>query len=862
MNAQIRPFTMLVALWVVAAVALPCVAFTTTTSRRYHVLPWIQQQQHLSIHNKATITSLPSTPSFLFARSEFTVDEDDDNVADDTDSSFATDFSIRAKRNAYGDLMIVNEDSVQQNEYATEDSNQPKQRQKDRPTMEYGYLRPGTVVRIQIGDLNLARKAWKKRRRTGSPLLVPCSVLNVDRLSMVRWNLLFLLEKFGRTVANSKNDPGIEISLVSLARTYRTFLKSSLNRQVDALEFESAEEMLSTVFNKKIQESYGIILEERTEKDGSSMLYLTAPISRTRAQKRVANAPMMQFRLHQDGDYGDSDTLTHTGFVRALKEYKDDEERDYEYLPLSAAIRVSQKEDIDSGRVVEGSVFAAVIFDYDRIGDGGSPLLTLTLDPGNVREQLKFKDDRWKNVIQKPKVLLGDLTVGDGPFKAKVIKMEKGRAVVDFGVGRPVRGIGDVKVLGSLQFKDAVELAFDPKKEKRSVKTNSRPRVEYDDEDEDQYLKAGSIDELYTFDDDDGEDGFDDEEDGKENEIDTFDDLTDELLALRKDAYVEDGEVEEDISHLFETNENGELMYKDPDSGELTMLEEGDEIFEADDDEEDIESGKQVDDGEVDLDGAYEDISDEDLSSLVTLNEDGSLTFTDPETGEAMVVEEDDEEYQDMMTMKSLVDKYLLPTTAASNETKKRENQMPDQSNEIQPSDQKSKRRPRLKKKFITVGDYVNVYVLDVSKQSKQLRVTTNPLIQGQGPKEIKKEGAANKKLSRLSKQVGSLNNILTLKGKRVHGVVKASSKTGDWVYVQPLYEKRDLPVGIGALVGEGLDDLAAGDYVECVLDGVDEERGQLSLQVLHKLDGPPKKIVVNKAVKKRKGKDTANTVP
>ncbi len=88
---------------------------------------------------------------------------------------------------------------------------------------EYGAMAPGTVVQVQIGDLSLARKAWKKRRRTGSPLLVPCSILSVDQRSMVRWNLIFLLEKFGIPKAD-----GIQISSNELVQRYRTFLKSSL----------------------------------------------------------------------------------------------------------------------------------------------------------------------------------------------------------------------------------------------------------------------------------------------------------------------------------------------------------------------------------------------------------------------------------------------------------------------------------------------------------------------------------------------------------------------------------------------------------------------------------------------------------
>lgn len=44
---------------------------------------------------------------------------------------------------------------------------------------EAALLLPGQSVRIQIGDVAASRKAWKKRRRNASPILVPASVLYV-----------------------------------------------------------------------------------------------------------------------------------------------------------------------------------------------------------------------------------------------------------------------------------------------------------------------------------------------------------------------------------------------------------------------------------------------------------------------------------------------------------------------------------------------------------------------------------------------------------------------------------------------------------------------------------------------------------
>ena len=60
---------------------------------------------------------------------------------------------------------------------------------------ELAFLLPGQTLRIQIGDVSASRKAWKKRRRNASPILIPCSVLGVNREWMVRWNVMTLLHQ-------------------------------------------------------------------------------------------------------------------------------------------------------------------------------------------------------------------------------------------------------------------------------------------------------------------------------------------------------------------------------------------------------------------------------------------------------------------------------------------------------------------------------------------------------------------------------------------------------------------------------------------------------------------------------------------
>jgi hypothetical protein len=206
--------------------------------------------------------------------------------------------------------------------------------------------------------------------------------------------------------------------------------------------YGTTHDMLLALFSQKVQDSYGIKLVEQVH-DGETILSLKAPISRHKAHKRVAKAPLLQFRLHYDGDHGDADTLTHTGFVKS----RDDESLDqlYRFLPLSAALRVT-KDDVDTARVAQGSIHPAVVFDYDVAGDGGSPLLTLSLNPGGARESLKVKPDRRYQPIDSPQHMLNELTVGDGPFKAKVVKLLPGRALVDCEVGRKVSTEGMVKV--------------------------------------------------------------------------------------------------------------------------------------------------------------------------------------------------------------------------------------------------------------------------------------------------------------------------------------------------------------------------------------------------------------------------------
>ena len=586
---------------------------------------------------------------------------------------------------------------------------------------QYAALAPGTVVQIQIGDVSLARKAWKKRRRSGSPLLVPCSVLNVDRSSTLRWNCIYLLEKFG-----ASSGRGIRLSFQDLMHRHKTHLKSSLVTHAKALGYETVQELVQqNLFHKQAQESYGVSLLEDD-------LTLQAPLSRFKARQRAGQTPILQMTP-------DKDTLLHTGIIRNRNEKTDDNL--YSLQPLSAALRIQP----ESEALVEGSCHAAVVWDYDRAGDAGSPLLTLSLDPSRNQVRQRLKVSPKYEVIQDPEIVFGDLSVGDGPLRGKVIKLVKGGALVDCGVGRNLKDSPDmVRVLGFLSFRDTVV---------KEAGMNFADDPEDDDDDDDEEEDWDDILALDELDEDDDE-GEEDEEDI--GELQSFD-----LSALDEDDDAD--EISEDITHLFAMNEDGSLTYTDPETGEESKI-----IMDDDDDDDDDE---QVD-VEVDM---FDDDEDDDEEDVEVVHVDRSGW--------------------------SGVHRHSSGFSGS--------------------------------RKMLRVGDRIDVFVKSTSKQSSQFALTLDSSVQGMKAKDLKKESDVNKRMKRLSKQIGGLHRIHSLQGEEMDGTVTATSKAGDWFYVKP---DGELPVGV-AVVNEELNvDLAKGDAVRIQIDGVDEDRGQLALRVLSKL--------------------------
>ena len=187
-------------------VGASCLLTTLTTA---FVLP---QRSALSFSTTTASSCSSRESSVRFAKNgEFSVVEEDDNEDENLG------YSIVDEDEEEEDTIEVVDDASS----TTTNTNTTGQR------LEYAAFSPGTAttLQIQVGDLALARKAWKKRRRSGSPLLVPCSVLHIlDRPSLVRDNLLYLLYKFG-----TGQKDGVVISLAELKRRHKSHLKGNLS---------------------------------------------------------------------------------------------------------------------------------------------------------------------------------------------------------------------------------------------------------------------------------------------------------------------------------------------------------------------------------------------------------------------------------------------------------------------------------------------------------------------------------------------------------------------------------------------------------------------------------------------------------
>ncbi len=428
---------------------------------------------------------------------------------------------------------------------------------------ESASIVPGQVVSIRIGDMSNPRKAWKKRRRTGSPILVPCTILGMNRETMVKNNLMNLLHRFGKPQEHDSHK-GVVLSVGAAVKLYKHRLGGNLLEHAKALGYDTIVKMLRELFDTNSVNQYGVEVVRLGEK---RELVLSSSLSLRLARESAYMAEFVQFLPSEE----DTVRMSHTGTT-----FRVSREEKYQTLslpdvvqPLSAAVRISQA-DAESGRFKAGMECNAFFTAYDGMGDNGSPLATCAIDPPRdqimgqmkrrayVKRQIDAKTSRERDMIMdksKPVRDLNELKTGDGPYTATVVKVSSraNAAFVDLGVSRQKgkkSGGGTAKVLAMLRFDDIVDnLSRGDQTDEEAALIEASLLEDSDDEDDDG---------VFTI-----EDLFMDEEE----------------------------ETVEDLSDLYSVDEDGNVLMVDSDSGEKTIIgsanDDDDEDFEDDDDDDD-----------------------------------------------------------------------------------------------------------------------------------------------------------------------------------------------------------------------------------------------------------------------------------
>lgn len=374
---------------------------------------------------------------------------------------------------------------------------------------ELAFLLPGQSLRIRIGDTNASRKAWKKRRRNASPILIPASILDVSRQILVRWNVFALICLIGEEVVNP-NEGGRERLLLGatagkLVRAYRRTLQGDLREHAIAMGYDSVESLLSSLFDE-IKDGHRHLVEDR--ENSSSIvrtfveprhgnLVLGTTLSRRQGRTMAASAALVQFQLVNDDAVDDTKVnvkqvtsrMVHTGLAvprpPTLGKPTSSTSTASSSLipePLGAALRVY--DGAIARRYQEGDEIDAIVHSYDDRGDCGGPLLVFTMarDP-----QGRGKGGGSGAMISSSSYFIGrasssnrntnnsgiddagverelsELKAGDGPFDATVVAVSSrsGAVFLDCGVGRrrgKKYGGGLTRVLGMLRFEDGANI--------------------------------------------------------------------------------------------------------------------------------------------------------------------------------------------------------------------------------------------------------------------------------------------------------------------------------------------------------------------------------------------------------------------
>lgn len=329
---------------------------------------------------------------------------------------------------------------------------------------ELALLLPGQTLRIQIGDVSSSRKAWKKRRRNSSPILIPCSILGMNREWMVRWNVMTLLHQVGEE--SSAADGAVAITSGKLGRAYKKRLGGDLQVHADALGYDSVESLLQALFDERVQAEYGV---STFVEPNHGNLVLTTALTRRQARSFSNSAGMVQFRPEID----ETQKMIHTGLASVRLSSSIGRMPKFTQEVLGAALRVSPYDEA-AEKYQQGDEFNAFVYSYELSGDNESPLLVLTADDprgkgmalggtgtfGSSTRVFKRRNTKGGNFQHDTyERELSNLSAGEGPISANVVAVSShsNAVFVDCGVGRKrgkKYGGGTTKVLGMLRLED------------------------------------------------------------------------------------------------------------------------------------------------------------------------------------------------------------------------------------------------------------------------------------------------------------------------------------------------------------------------------------------------------------------------
>ena len=349
--------------------------------------------------------------------------------------------------------------------------------------MECAALLPTQAVQVRLGEMSQARKAWKKRRRSGSPLLIPVEVLGLDRTSLVRNNVLAILLKYGNPITNKSagrlsadvNLPrnGVCLSVSKLCKLMERDYATNLRDNSHVLGFDGVGDMLISLFggdddgsahdsSTSKSNAYGVKVVK-----GQDNLLLVSKLTKRQAREEVSKVCL----AHVASISASDDTTNGASFACHLGTAKVRQDRGppptFTRVPLAAAVRVKQ-EDVEEGRVQSNDLANAFVFSFEQPqstedNEGSSPLLTLALHPPPRRVANSKRNQRRQetqiNAEENISRELKSLKVGEGPLMGTVVAVSPraGAAFVDVGVGRERSkrlGGGTTRVLGMLRFED------------------------------------------------------------------------------------------------------------------------------------------------------------------------------------------------------------------------------------------------------------------------------------------------------------------------------------------------------------------------------------------------------------------------